>query len=331
MKYWLSISFIITSTAVFSQESPAALADQLTARHTTELAKVNAIFHWITANISYRVKPDNKTTGRQISKNKKLEIEWDDEDDDLPLKPLNERVAETVLKKRESVCDGYARLFTTLCDFAGIRSEIIPGFANSGTSRSVNRFGVNHYWNAVMIDSNWYLLDATWASGYISLGSNQFVKMYDAKYYLTPPEIFIKDHYPDDARWTLLPDSKFPNDFYRSPFRQKSFFKYNIAAVFPASGIIDTYVGDTLRMVLKTPVTEKDRTIVPDLLIDSAIFTHSPAWIFLRPDNQDLNAITYQHNYIYPVVSTDIQWLYLMYNEDLVLRYKINVKNKKAD
>jgi Uncharacterized protein involved in cytokinesis, contains TGc (transglutaminase/protease-like) domain len=31
------------------------------------------------------------------------------------------------------------------------------------------RFAVNHTWNSVYIDSTWYLLDVTWASGVVTL------------------------------------------------------------------------------------------------------------------------------------------------------------------
>lgn len=250
--------------------------------------------------------------------------------DDGPLKPLNVRVAETVLQRREAVCDGYARLFTTLCDYAGIRSEIIVGYAKNGANKPAQRFGVNHYWNAVKIDGVWHLLDATWASGYLSVWRDEFIREYDEKYFLTSPEVFIRDHYPDDARWTLLCDSKIPQEFYRSPFKQKSFIKYHITSFYPANGIIETFVGDTIRLSLETDIKDLGRNVSPDLLVDSAIFSHSPSWIFLRPDMSFKPSLQNRYNYIYTVASPDVEWLYLLYNDDLVLRYKINVKKKKT-
>ena len=319
MKWLLSISFLFLISYVYPQEKPEALAKQLIAPCKTEFEKITAIFKWITENISYGIKPDNKV---QKTFSEVVVI------DDGPLKPLNERVAESVLQKRVAVCNGYACLFTTLCDFAGIRSEIIVGYAKSGTNKPTQRFGVNHYWNAVMIDDTWHLLDATWASGYVSLRGDEFIREYDEKYFMTSPEIFIQDHYPDDVRWTLLPDSKFPNEFYRSPFKQKSFIKYQITSFYPAKGIIEAAVGDTIRLSLETSIKESGRNISPDLLIDSLIFSHSPSWIFLRPDfSGDLSSQN-RFNYIYTVTSPDVEWLYLLYNDDLVLRYKINVKKK---
>jgi transglutaminase/protease-like cytokinesis protein 3 len=143
---------------------------------------------------------------------------YDDANDTGALKPLNERVAEGVLRKRVAFCDGYARLFKTLCDYAGITSELITGYAKtSNRKRTDYSFRSNHRWNAVMIDSTWKLLDATWASGYISSGSNDFVRRFDDKYFLSPPEEFIKDHYPEDTRWTLLPSPPSFKDYLNAP------------------------------------------------------------------------------------------------------------------
>ncbi len=324
MKWVLTISFLFLLTPATPQEDAAALAKQLITNHKTELEKVTAIFRWVTDNISYRSNTQNRTAIKDGASVRN----YKNEEDDGPLKPLSERVAETVLQKRVAVCDGYARLFTTLCDYAGIRSEIIIGYAKSGVSRPTRRFGVNHYWNAVMINGKWYLLDATWASGYLSAQNNEFIRDYDEKYFLTPPELFIRDHYPDDARWTLLPDSKVPEEFRRSPFKQKSFFKYHINSFNPAGGVIETFMGDTIRLQLETSVAELGRDVCPDLLIDSAIFSYSPSWVFLRPDLPEKSALHNQHHYVYTVASPGVQWLYLLYNDDLVLRYKINVKKK---
>ena len=324
MKYCLTIVFLSLCLPVFSQEDPAILARDLTASLQTEKEKVTAIFRWVTDNISYKTNQDNKAIIGPASLKNSAEAAADDS----PLKPVSERVAETVLRRKTAVCDGYARLFTTLCDYAGIRSELIVGYARGNASRPVARFGVNHYWNAVMIDSAWYLVDATWASGYMSRG-NEFIREYDARYFLTPPETFIRDHYPDDARWTLLPDSKVPEEFRRSPFRQKSYSKYRITSFFPATGVIEAFVGDTIRLQVETAAAEQGRDVCPDLLADTALFSHSSGWVFLRPETPR-PAVTNKHNYSYTIASPDVQWLYLLYNEDLVLRYKINVRRKRS-
>ena len=225
MRVWCSLVFLLLSLPAFSREetgkiysdkkpskqiSPQELATQLTASYHTDIEKVQSIFSWITDNISYNVRPS-------IHSNIPV-IMYDDANDTGALKPLNERVAEQVLRKRVAFCDGYARLFKTLCDYAGLTSELITGYAKtSNKKRKDFTFRSNHRWNAVMIDSTWKLLDATWASGYISSASNGFVRRFDDKYFLSPPEEFIKDHYPEDTRWTLLPFTPSFKDYLNAP------------------------------------------------------------------------------------------------------------------
>ena len=84
-----------------------------------------------------------------------------------------------VLRKRVAVCDGYSRLFYYLCSGGGITSNYLRGLTPRGV----------HAWNSVRIDSKWYLIDVTWG----------------LEYFLTSPNIFIKDHIPMVFnKWTLL-------------------------------------------------------------------------------------------------------------------------------
>jgi transglutaminase/protease-like cytokinesis protein 3 len=189
--------------------TPQELAHKLTAPYKTEMDKVRSIFSWIADNISYNVRP---------SFNRNAPPVYDDPNDTAALKPLSERVAEGVLIKRVAFCDGYARLFKTLCDYSGITSELITGYGKTSNKKRTDlNFRSNHRWNAVMIDSTWHLLDVTWASGYISSASSDFVRRMDDKYFLSPPEVFIKDHYPEDVKWTLLPSPPAFKDYLNAP------------------------------------------------------------------------------------------------------------------
>lgn len=323
MRYLFTIlSFFILLVAA-GQDDPAQLAAKLTGKLSTEREKVTAIFRWITDNIAYRTRHNKPPV---LGSNSRKYVQWlNAEDDTGALKPLNERVSITVLRNGVAICEGYARLFNRLCDHAGIRSEIIAGYASNSRNKPVPRFGVNHYWNAVMIDGDWHLLDATWASGYITRNSDEFVREYDGDYFLTPPEQFIRDHYPDDIRWTLLPDTRVPAEFSHSPFQQKSFLKYSITSYWPGKGVIEAALGDTIRLGLATSNPERDKVISPDMLVDSTLFTASPSWVFLRPAAERPGS---RHEYILPVTEPGIRWVYLMYNDDMVLRYKLNVRER---
>ncbi len=322
MKYLLFISFLFYFSPACTQDEVAALSEKLTHTLQTDKEKVIAIFNWITENITYSTK---KEVAQYLKNNK--EDDW--KDDDRPLLPLTERVARIVLKRKMGVCDGYARLFTALCDDAGIRSELVIGFAKTTRNKPVSKMGVNHYWNAVFFDGKWHLLDATWASGYLSLSRNEFIRDYDGAYFLADPEIFIQDHYPDDLRWTLLPDTKIPKEFLKAPFKQKSFSKYQITSFSPTQGVINAFIGDTISLKLETAIAE-DRRIASSQIVNASFFNFSSSWVFPKPEiNKSISGKPEQCVYKYAVNSDKIQWLYLIYNNDLVLRYKINVKNKK--
>lgn len=327
---WLSvIVLIVFSNPAFTQDpvsfnkernkknnrvvTPADLATELTASLTTESDKVKAIFYWITDNIAYR------TRANTVRRKRDIPI-IDDISDTVALKPLDERVAETVLEDRVAVCDGYARLFKTLCSYSGIRSEVINGYARTEASRRIQRFRPNHSWNAVMIDSVWHLLDVTWASGYITWHGNEFVRQRDHQYFLTSPEQFIREHYPDDLRWALMDDPPLMPEFRHSPFKQKSFTKYQITGYTPQQGVIELIQGDTVEIVLQTANALKDSRVSSDPFLDTAIY-NSPTTALLVPQ-AEINNIVYR----YIAQSTAVQWLYILYNDDIILRYRLKVK-----
>lgn len=291
--------------------TPETLAQQLTAPCKTDLEKVRAIFRWITSNISYAVRPlpgVNKSALRY----KPLPM-----DSALALKSVDEIVAYTVLQKRTAVCNGYARLFKTLCGYAGIRAELVTGYARAGWGNFA--FRPNHTWNAVYIDSAWRLVDVTWASGYVSF-ANEFVQQYDDSYFLPLPERFIYTHYPEDLRWSLLQNPPALHEFDRAPFKLTAFIKYGIRNYAPANGVIEAAVGDTLRFrfELAAPLPFQ---MAPELISDSMLMSRDTTWCFLKPVVANNEVL-----YTYAVQSAAVEWIDLVYNDDIVLRYKLHVR-----
>ena len=340
MKGIISIFFLLLAKCSFSQKhslnfsyidrkvqsvefcAPDSLAKKLTASYTTDVEKLRSIFRWITDHIAYRTRP--AIVSRRAGK-----YAVDALEDSLDYsRSLNERIALEVLKNKEAVCDGYARLLKTLCDNAGIRCEIITGYARTNINRVGEQFKSNHRWNAVLLDSNWYLMDATWASGYITYGAEQFVKAYDDYYFMTPPDDFIRDHYPEDSRWTLLANPPTLREFYRTPFKHSAFAKYSILSFAPAKGIIEASIGDTVNVEL-TLASNRGKEIAPDTLKDDLdILPVAHALDVLTPsDSSDKKKI----NYRYTITSDNVGWLNVIYNEDVVLRYKLNIRKAKEE
>lgn len=298
--------------------SPDTLAYLLTTAYTTDLQKVRSIFRWITENIAY------KTTGRYKKPVPVKNVFYEEDEDTGALKPLNLRVAENVLRKREAVCDGYARLFKTLCDYAGIPSEIITGFARADNRGSM-KFRSNHLWNAVSIDGEWHLLDATWASGFISFGGD-FVRHFDESYFLTPPKQFIQDHFPEDLKWTLLEDPPTLREFHQSPFKHTAFIRHKIVSYKPSNGIIEAAVGDKIVFELETAESGKDLVVassgtIADSLLLPALFLSARPGAAVSGNRL---------SYTFTVQDPSEKWLQIIYKGDVVLRYKLRIKKDIA-
>jgi transglutaminase/protease-like cytokinesis protein 3 len=284
------------------------LAKQLAALGNTDKEKVRAIFRWITEHIDYNVGFFNK------SKKPVPAIYEEPDDSNAALPPLNERVAAKVLYRKIAFCDGYARLFKTLCDHSGIQSEIIFGYARNNYNK---KFAVNHTWNAVYFDSSWQLLDVTWASGFITY-SDEYIKRYDDFYFLTPPDQFIRDHYPEDLQWTLLNDPPIYREFNQSPFRYSGYLKAGLTSYFPSNGVIDAATGDTVELELSSKKEIRNFYVSSSPLFDTMQQAVKPV---MKDDKVSFK-------YVIPPDAVD--WIYVFCNEELALRYKLNRKKSLA-
>jgi transglutaminase/protease-like cytokinesis protein 3 len=305
--------FIVSTDTI----SPSALAQQLTAPYSTDRQKVTAIFRWIADNISYNVRSKNKNNTALI---------YDEpEDTSRFLKPLNERVAEIVLRMRKAVCDGYSRLFKTLCDHAGISSEIITGYVRVNWGKGGSKFRSNHKWNAVLIDSVWYLVDVTWASGLVTYRGDEFIQEYNDRYFLTPPELFIRDHYPEDIAWTLLPTAPSIVEFYYSPFRYTGFIKSGITSYLPSKGIIEASIGDSIRFEIEATGGNKILFVSDTPPVDP-----DEPYASYDPDEPVIAKGIKKAGYTYTVTNKSSEWLYVICNGEIIMRYRLNIKKAET-
>jgi len=314
-----TVNFSSIDSKAYNIESnaPDTLSYLLTSPYTNELEKVRSIFSWITEHISY-----NTVRYRMRMAAYKDDGAEADYDADSVFKTLDERVARITLKRRYALCDGYARLFKSLCDFANIKCVVITGYAR--TNFGGNQFRCNHKWNAVMIDSNWYLLDATWASGYISFSGDDFIKNQNDNYFLTSPPYFVQDHYPDDIKWTLMDNPPSFSEFNHSPFKQPA-FNYKILSYSPSKGIINATVGDTVTIVLETVDDKKNLCLLDKSSIDSADIAFADS---LLKTNKTSVISSNKISATYIVNSDAAKWLQVIYNSNVILRYKLNIKKQ---
>ncbi len=72
------------------------------------------------------------------------------------------------------VCEGYAKSFKMACDYYGIPNVLIVGTAYNDTSGK----GEGHMWNHVLIEGNWYVVDATWDDPVSTSGKSTYSDVY---------------------------------------------------------------------------------------------------------------------------------------------------------
>jgi hypothetical protein len=90
-----------------------------------------------------------------------------------------------------------------MCELAGVTSEPVNGYAKGLSETTLPIEVPNHSWNAVRIEGNWYLLDATWGHSTLQQ-DNELVQISNDDYFLIRPEQFVLTHLPGNPMWQLL-------------------------------------------------------------------------------------------------------------------------------
>jgi len=107
---------------------------------------------------------------------------------------------------------GISALFNTMCSTMNIESVSITGFNKRFDSvETTNRLctKVEHYWNYILINDEYYLVDPTLAGGFCY--GTHFQRNYVDYYFGTKPEFLIKTHFPVKEKYQFL-DQKISED-----------------------------------------------------------------------------------------------------------------------
>jgi transglutaminase/protease-like cytokinesis protein 3 len=142
---------------------------------TSERERAEIIFYWIADHISYDCELEKRAyiTPAAVS-------------------------IDSIMRRQKTICSGYARLYAAMATYAGIECQTVAGTA-------ANRFGEGmHSWNAVCIDKQWLLVDATWGSGGTVDQTDRYVKHLDLRYVFAEPKFLVTTHFPNNSRWQLL-------------------------------------------------------------------------------------------------------------------------------
>ncbi|XP_041348843.1 hillarin-like isoform X2 [Gigantopelta aegis] len=184
------------------------LVRDLTRGCKSELEKVRVLFRWIIA--------------KDLRKNTAHEI----------LRP-NAAVS-SLFKGVKSGKETYHQLFKKLCCFAGIHCEVILGYSKGAGYKPGMRMdgtAFRNSWTAVCIDGSWRLINCTWAARHVSGHKDdlpQIFHKYDEFYFLTDPEDYIYQHYPDDPAWQLIEIPLPFSEFINLPVVKSPFFNYGL-------------------------------------------------------------------------------------------------------
>lgn len=303
------------------------LVFDLTKDCTTEIQKARAIYFWITENISYDYKAYNKEKKAKVFKCKngkncasKLAI-WE------------EKYINTVLKKKIGVCSGYSELYKKMCTLAGIRCEVIEGYTKTKPTQIGSMGRLNHAWNSLKIDSNYYYLDLTWASGYGITKENEkikrFVKRRDDYYWLTPINKLSRDHFPKDT--LKLINSKYNKTLFKENPYIKNTILPKIDIYSPNTGILNVKMGDTI--FFKFKFTDK----IDKLQINTNIARNPKLWRTIdKKEVLDEKALSKQkyidfkkendlYSFYYIIDSKSIRLLEVLFEYNLKLKYLVVV------
>jgi transglutaminase-like putative cysteine protease len=173
----------------------------------SERDKARLVFRWVADRISYDI--EGLIAGK-----------------------VGDTRAEAVLKSRRSVCEGYANLYEKLAKIAGLEVVKVRGHAKGSgfnPGDSFQKDSLSHAWNAVKIDGDWKLLDATWGAG--SVNGGKYEKRFNEFYYLTPADQLAFSHFPSEKQWALVKDDPFTEEeFKRWPKIDYRLFALGVSA-----------------------------------------------------------------------------------------------------
>lgn len=189
-----------------AETSISAVAHYIAARERDPVLRIKALHDWVADRVAY-------DAVAFYSNN------------------IPDQSAESTFKNRKSVCAGYANLLSALGAAINEKIVVVTGDARD-TTLGDKLTGMGHAWNAAKIGGQWYLIDATWDSGYCSREKG-FTKQYKTDYLLPPPEVMIEDHFPEDRTWQLLAHPLSQGDFLRQPMLSPAFQSADLRLITP--------------------------------------------------------------------------------------------------
>lgn len=288
------------------------LSDKLTQSLSSDTEKFRAIYRWVCNNIEndYGFYIKNKKK-REKLKGKTEELKaWN--------KSFGPRVFKKLVNEHKTVCTGYAALIRELCRHASIPCEVVNGYGRTAQGNVGGEGIVNHSWNAVKLDDQWYLCDATWSSGVIDPEQKTFIKEYSDSYFLPSPAIFARNHYPLDTAWLLTVQKPALNEFLHAPLIYRAALDHQAFPVYPETFNVDVGKKEPVHFRFKSHNLIKQAEL--QIVKGSDITTTSP-------DVYEYDKDLYAVDYAFPRKGTYV--VHLLIDKDYVFTYTVKVSNMK--
>ncbi len=231
----------------------------LTQKYSEPIEKLRSIFIWITENIRYDCEFLNRD-----EEPKGFECDDDSIACALKFQEWEMKYINRVLKKKRTLCQGYSMLLKKMCDLVGIECEIVSGYIKNKSYQVGVPLSITHAWNVVRIDGIYYFLDPTWAAGYCpycvfdSEIYCDYQKNYTNYYWLTPYTKLVRNHYPANGKFAMIPNYT-KEKFFNNLYFYGQYALEHIDVLSPNSGVIEAKLGDTIhfRFIYTGPKIEK--------------------------------------------------------------------------
>lgn len=213
----------------YDLHNPSKLAELLTKDLDTEVEKFRSLFKWVTDNISYDLEMFNLNNKKEakLRYNRNQLKNWQ--------KRFETKISKRIITKKVGLCSGYSKILESMCDHIGIQCTIIEGYGRNFNDK-IGSGKINHAWNAVNLNSKWYLVDATWASGVVTSDYEIFIRRFNEAYFLSDPFYFVANHYPKDTTWTLLYEKPSLKEFFNSSIKLSGYVQKQINQSHPENG-----------------------------------------------------------------------------------------------
>lgn len=216
------VDTFIKSLEFEQTESIEQVTLKITEPFDSDIEKVRAIYFWIASNIEYDYEGIDSYNWENYSS-------FDD-------------ILTATFENRKGICSGYSHLFERMANLCDIDCEVISGFARADLE-TIFVEESNHSWNKVLIDGSWKLLDVTWARDTVRREVDNF-------FFLTDPELFILNHYPEDYESALLDETYTYNDFMNFPLYRPHFHSTGFSNHIAKSGLHEA-INDTVRISIQ--------------------------------------------------------------------------------